>query len=73
MVSFYASVWLHAVRAFLRPSGVSGQYGPRSGPGAVPRPLRFSCLLTQTTETEANNEDYQFAGFLPFLYTRLFY
>lgn len=41
-MSFHASVWLYAARAFLRSHGAaSGHVGPKPSPGAVPRRLRF--------------------------------
>ena len=42
IMSFHASVWLHAARALLRSYGAaSGHVGPKSFPGAAPRRLRF--------------------------------
>ena len=42
IMSFHASVWLHAARALLCSYGVaSGHVGPKSFPGAAPRRLRF--------------------------------
>ena len=42
IMSFHASVWLHAARALLRSYGAaSGHVGPKPFPGAAPRRLRF--------------------------------
>ena len=42
IMSFHASVWLHAARALLCSYGAaSGHVGPKSFPGAAPRRLRF--------------------------------
>ena len=42
IMSFHASVWLHAARALLRSYGAaSGHVGPKSFPGVAPRRLRF--------------------------------
>ena len=71
IMSFHASVWLHAARALLRSYGAaSGHVGPKSFPGAAPRRLRFG-------HSSTNNRNggqygyYQFAGLLPILYIGL--
>ena len=71
VMSFHASVWLHAARALLRSYGAaSGHVGPKSFPGAAPRRLRFG-------HSSTNNRNggqygyYQFAGLLPILYIGL--
>ena len=71
IMSFHASVWLHAARALLCSYGAaSGHVGPKSFPGAAPRRLRFG-------HSSTNNRNggqygyYQFAGLLPILYIRL--
>ena len=71
IMSFHASVWLHAARAFLRSYGAaSGHVGPKPFPGVAPRHLRFG-------HSSTNNRNggqygyYQFAGLLPILYIRL--
>ena len=71
IMSFHASVWLHAARALLRSYALaSGHVGPKSFPGAAPRRLRFG-------HSSTNNRNggqygyYQFAGLLPILYIGL--
>ena len=73
IMSFHASVWLHAARALLRSYALaSGHVGPKSFPGAAPRRLRFG-------HSSTNNRNggqygyYQFAGLLPILYIGLLY
>lgn len=55
-----------AARAFLYSCGAtSGQFGPKSSPGAAPRRPSFRPLDRPNTETEVHNEGNQFTGFLP--------
>ena len=52
-MSFHASEWTCATRAFLRSLGItSGHIGPRSCPGVVLHHLRFGYPSTRTPETE---------------------
>ena len=62
VMSFHASVWLHAARALLCSYGAaSGHVGPKSFPSVAPRRLRFG-------HSSTNNRNggqygyYQFAG-----------
>ena len=53
LMSFHASEWTCATRAFLRSLGItSGHIGPRSCPGVVLHHLRFGYPSTRTPETE---------------------
>ena len=67
IMSFHASVWLHAARALLCSYGAaSGHVGPKSFPGAAPRRLRFDHLSTPNTETEVNMAIINLRDYYPF-------
>ena len=67
IMSFHASVWLHAARALLPSYGAaSGHVGPKSFPGAAPRRLRFGHLSTPNTETEVNMAIINLRDYYPF-------
>ena len=71
IMSFHASVWLHAARALLRSYGAaSGHVGPKSFPGAALRRLRFGYSSIKN-RNGGQYGYYQFAGLLPILYIGL--